>query len=181
MITAENIKTHTGASEIVVSASVRAVVPLPDRMWFEVPAGLSADVAVDADPFLPVLMILGMAHHLPLEVPEVSTELLQGCNRVMEILSAWSTKLGDSLRRIPIRASGRPQKRRGRAAGAFFSGGVDSTYTVLRNHDRYPPGDARRIGTWFWVTVWMWRWTITICSAEFSRRLTSSHRRMTSN
>ena len=34
---------------------------------------------------------------------------------------------------------------RGRAAGAFFSGGVDSTYTVLRNHDRYPPGDARRI------------------------------------
>ena len=145
LITVENIKTHTDASEIVLSASVRAPVPLPDRMWFGVPAGQSANVAADADPFLPVLMIVGMAHHLPLEVPEVSTELLHGCSRVMEIYEAWSTELGDSLRRMPIRASGRPRERRGRAAGAFFSGGVDSTYTVLRNHDRYPPGDARRI------------------------------------
>ena len=37
LITVENIKTHTDASEIVVSASVRAPVPLPDRMWFGYP------------------------------------------------------------------------------------------------------------------------------------------------
>ena len=145
LITAESVKLQTNESEIVVSAAVRSPVPLPDRMWFGLPPRLSAHVAVDADPFLPVLMIVGMAHHLAVEVPEVSTELLHGCRRIMEIYGAWSTALGDHLRPIPIRASTSPRQRSGRAAGAFFSGGVDSTYTLLCNHDRYPPGDARRI------------------------------------
>ena len=145
MITAESVKLQTNESDIVVSAAVRSPVPLPDRMWFGLPPRLSAHVAVDADPFLPVLMIVGMAHHLAVDVPDVSTELLHGCRRIMEIYGAWSTALGDHLRPIPIRASTSPRQRNGRAAGAFFSGGVDSTYTLLRNHDRYPPGDARRI------------------------------------
>ena len=85
LITAESVKLQTNESEIVVSAAVRAPVPLPESMWFGLPSRLSADVAVDADPFLPVLMIAGMAHHLAVEVPEVSTELLHGCRRIMEI------------------------------------------------------------------------------------------------
>jgi hypothetical protein len=145
LITVDNINTEIGGSGVVVAASIRASVPLPDRLWFEVPAAVSGDVAVDADPFLPILMLLGMAHHLPVEVPEASTELLDGCRRIMEIFERWSAEHGDDLRRIPIRARGRERERRGRAAGSFFSGGVDSVYTVLRNHDRYPPGDPRRI------------------------------------
>jgi hypothetical protein len=86
-----------------------------------------------------------MGHGAPIGMPEVSTELLGGCTRIMEIYDAWSTALGDDLRQVPIAAPTRPRLRTGRAAGAFFSGGVDSTYTLLRNHDRYPPGDARRI------------------------------------
>jgi hypothetical protein len=78
-------------------------------------------------------------------MPEVSTELLDGCTRIMEIYDAWSTALGDGLQRVPMTAATRPRPRTGRAAGAFFSGGVDSTYSLLRNHDRYPAGDARRI------------------------------------
>ena len=73
------------------------------------------------DPFLPVLMIVGMAHHLAVEVPEVSKDLLHGCRRIMEIYEAWSTGLGDHLRAIPIRASTSPRRRTGRVAGALFS------------------------------------------------------------
>jgi hypothetical protein len=145
MLTVDNIEIEVGSSEVVVSAAVRAPVPLPDRMWFRLPAELADGVAVDADPFLPVLTLIGMVQGLPIKVPEVSTELLHGCNQIMEIFERWSPEAGESFHRIPIQASTRPRARGGRAAGAFFSGGVDSTYTVLRNHDRYPVGDTRRI------------------------------------
>ena len=145
LVTAERITSERDRSEVVVSAAIRSSVDLPERMWFAVPARFDGDVAVDGDPFLPVLALVGMGHRVPIEMPEVSTELLDGCTRITEIYDGWSTALGDGLRRVPIVAPTRPRPRTGRAAGAFFSGGVDSTYTLLRNHDRYPPGDARRI------------------------------------
>jgi hypothetical protein len=145
LVTAERIISERDRSEVVVSAMIRSHNDVPERMWFDLPAGFEGDVAVDGDPFLPVLALLGMRYHAGIEMPEVSTELRDGCTRIMEIYDAWSTALGDTLRRVPIAAPTRPRPRTGRAAGAFFSGGVDSTYTLLRNHDRYPPGEARRI------------------------------------
>ena len=145
MVTAEKITSERDRSEVIVSAAIRSSVDLPERVWFALPARFDAEVAVDGDPFLPLLALVGMKHGAPVEMPEVSTELLDGCTRIMEIYDAWSAALGDDLRRMPIAAPTQPRPRTGRAAGAFFSGGVDSTYTLLRNHDRYPPGDARRI------------------------------------
>ena len=145
VITAEKIRSERDGEEVTLSAAIRSDVDLPERMWFSVPAEFEDDVAVDGDPFLPVVAVVGMAHRMPIEMPEVSTELLDGCTRIAEIFDAWSTALGDGLRTAPISAPTRRRARSGRAAGAFFSGGVDSTYTLLRNHDRYPPGDPRRI------------------------------------
>jgi hypothetical protein len=145
VIAAERIGSERDGSEVVVSAAIRSGAVLPERMWFAVPAEYEGEVAVDGDPFLPVLAVAGMAHRVPVEIAEVSEELLAGCTKIVEIFDTWSTALGDGLRAVPISASTRPRSRSGRAAGAFFSGGVDSTYTLLRNHDRYPPGDPRRI------------------------------------
>ena len=145
VITAEKIRRERDGAELVVSATIRSAVDLPDRMWFSLPPEFERDVAVDGDPFLPVVTLVGMAHRLPIEMPEVSTELLDGCTRIAAIFDAWSRELGDGLRAVPISAPTRRRSRSGRAAGSFFSGGVDSTYTLLRNHDRYPPGDPRRI------------------------------------
>ena len=145
MITAETIRSERDGAEVVISAAIRSGLNLPERMWFGVPAEFERDLAVEGDSFLPVVTLVGMAHRLPIEMPEVSTELLDGCTRIAEIFDTWSTTLGDGLRAVPISAPTRPRYRSGRAAGAFFSGGVDSTYTLLRNHDRYPPGDPRRI------------------------------------
>ena len=85
LVTAERITSERDRSEVVVSAAIRSSVDLPERMWFAVPARFDGDVAVDGDPFLPVLAIVGMGHHVPIEMPEVSTELLDGCTRIMEI------------------------------------------------------------------------------------------------
>jgi hypothetical protein len=145
VIAAERITCERDGSEVVVAAAIRSGAVLPERMWFGVPAEYEGEVAVDGDPFLPVLAVAGMAHRVPVEIPEVSEELLAGCTRIVEIFDTWSTALGDGLRAVPISAATRPRPRSGRAAGAFFSGGVDSTYTLLRNHDRYPHGDPRRI------------------------------------
>jgi len=142
VVTAEKITSERDRSEVVVSATIRSSVDLPERVWFSLPAGFDGDVAVDGDPFLPVFAVVGMKHGAPIEMPEVSTELLGGCTRIMEIYDAWSAALGDDLRRVAIAAPTRRRPRAGQAAGAFFSGGVDSTYTLLRNHDRYPPGDG---------------------------------------
>ena len=145
MVTTETIRSERDGTEVVVSAAIRSGVNLPERMWFAVPAAFERDVAVDGDPFLPVVTLVGMAHRLPIEMADVSSELLDGCTRIAEIFEAWSIALGDELRAVPIRTPAQPRYRSGRASGAFFSGGVDSTYTLLRNHDRYPPGDPRRI------------------------------------
>ena len=145
MVTAENIISERERSEVLVSAATHSPGDLPERMWFSLPDRFEGDVAADGDPFLPVLALVGMKHHAAISMPEVSTELRDGCTRIMEIYDAWSTELGDALRRVPIAAPTQPRPRTGQAAGAFFSGGVDSTYTLLRNHDRYPAGDARRI------------------------------------
>lgn len=104
MVTAERITSERERSEVVVSAVIRSRNDVPERMWFDLPAGFAGDAAVDGDPFLPVLALLGMRHHAGIEMPEVSTELRDGCTRIMEIYDAWSTELGDTLRRVPIAA-----------------------------------------------------------------------------
>jgi len=98
-------------------------------------ADLVLDEARAADAFVPALLLPAMAAREPLEiVPAASPRLLAELDRLQAIFASWFPR----YTRIEVRA--RPRDERGdptpAGVGAFFSGGVDSFYTLRRR----PPG-----------------------------------------
>ena len=85
------------------------------------------------EPFLVAALPIAMRAASSLSVPEpVSPRLLDSLPVAQEILATWS----DPLDPIEIDAPrGSPEHDRNRGAASFFSGGVDSFYTALRNRD----------------------------------------------
>jgi len=143
-VVVSNIRRTENSAGLTLSADLR----LPDcasrrELWFRLPSDLAPSVAAQGDPFLPVALVLARYLRRSLVVEsDVSTMLLAGARRIMEIQADWA---GGALPPIVIEATPAPRERRGTAAGLFFSGGVDSFYTLLRNVSRYPRTDARAI------------------------------------
>jgi hypothetical protein len=104
------------------------------RVWFRFQGVPSDQVSASGDPFLAGLLPFAMLGHVPLEIDgDVSEVLLSGTARIMSI---WRNSEPD-LRAVPIRAQ--PIRRtgpRGAGIGCFFSCGVDSFYTLLKNLER---------------------------------------------
>lgn len=139
-----DVELRDGAGGSRLSARVRdpeGVVP--DPIWFEIPSPLARAVA---DPFLLLLAPVAMQRRRPIRIDgSVSPGLLETVPKAMEVFARWSHAAGEGYPAVPVEASARHAHGRGAAAGAFFSAGVDSFYTLVRNHDRYPHGDSRRI------------------------------------
>jgi len=113
-----------------------------DRLWFRVPESYEDWVSRGAEPFLaallPAAMVLG--RRLKVEGAPVSPYFLHGCRQIIQLYHRWDPKLA----LVPVDAGclRAPQKPSGRAVGCFFTGGVDSCYTLLKNLDR-EDGDGR--------------------------------------
>ncbi len=93
-----------------------------------------------ADAFVPALLLPAMAAGEALEiVPPVSPLLLGHLSRLQAIFSAWFPHYAS----VEVSASPRSGAEPARAAGvgAFFSGGVDAFYTLLKSL-RGLPGEA---------------------------------------
>lgn len=119
---------------------------LLERLWFQVPSELAGSLTATADAFLPLLLLAAMRRAARLVIDgEVSAALLGMTPTIMEIFEQASEVIGQPMRRVAVEAQSRPWQGRGAAAGAFFSGGIDSFYTVLRNGARYERDDPRRI------------------------------------
>lgn len=121
---------------------------LPPRVWYEIPADAVGEPPLAAaDPFLPLLTVAAMKRGIPRVVLDgpVSPRLLETVPRIMDIFVRWGEATGIPMRRVVIEGQPMPAVRRGTASGAFFSGGVDSFFTLLRNRDRYPPTDCRHV------------------------------------
>lgn len=120
---------------------------LPERLWYELDEHHADLVRPHGDGFLPPLLAAAMARRRPLHIDgSVAAEHLEGSARVMEVHLRFSAAAGDALAGVAVTASRpRADDPRGAATGVFFSGGVDSFYTLLSNRARYPAGDARRI------------------------------------
>jgi hypothetical protein len=92
-----------------------------------------APVAAGSEPFLAASLLLAMRLAEPLAVPEpVSPRLLRGIERIQEIFRVWDRR----FRPVPVDArpaSGRPRWAGPRGVACFFSGGVDSFYTLLKH------------------------------------------------
>jgi 7-cyano-7-deazaguanine synthase in queuosine biosynthesis len=104
----------------------------PRQIWFRA-AGVPLAEA-SADPFVPAALVPAMRLGLPLHVEgSVSARLLRGTVRYQEILNAWYPE----LRVVPVTAAAAAGA--GAAAPAraiaFFTGGVDSSYTVRKHRD----------------------------------------------
>lgn len=93
----------------------------------------SAASGAVGDPFLTAALVPAMAMGIDaLEVrAPVSEGLLRHLTDAQEILGAWDSR----LRLVAVDAPLAPPSPRAPGVGAFFSGGVDSFYTVLRHLD----------------------------------------------
>lgn len=99
--------------------------------YFEFPRRYESYVAETADAFAIAMMLPSMAAGESLEVDSpVSESLLFNLTSIQEIFHAWFPQ----FQRVHIHAESRPDTGQSRAHGAatFFSGGVDSFYTLLK-------------------------------------------------
>jgi hypothetical protein len=87
-----------------------------------------------------------MSTGIPLVIEaEVSAMLLSAVRSIQDIYCLWEAERGRRLTRIEVSAQATVRPRQASSSAAFFSCGVDSFYTLLRNVRRYPPGDSRFI------------------------------------
>lgn len=146
-IVVDRIRLDENADGAILSCRLRVDgLDLPAELWYRFPREFASVVSVDGDPFLPVVMLVGMKERRDIVIEaEVSAKLLASSLRIMGIFHAWSEQAGDGLAVVDVEVPAAARQRRGSSTGAFFSCGVDSFYTLLRNHRRYPAGDSRLI------------------------------------
>jgi hypothetical protein len=111
--------------------------------FFAYPEAFEAFVVESADPFVPALLVPALHAGEPLEIdPPVSRLLLSRLPRVQDIYLSWFPPPAHPFRRIEVAARPRegPAGPPAAGVGAFFSGGVDSFFTLLRPR----PDPARR-------------------------------------
>jgi hypothetical protein len=100
------------------------------------PVAIAASEELDreSDAFLALGLLPAMTLGVPLRVPgEVSPRLLAGARRIQEVARLWIE--GGRIVEIEATSGAEPAQTEGRV-GAFFSGGVDSFYTVLTSRER---------------------------------------------
>jgi len=101
------------------------------EVWFRASQG---PLASGPEPFLAATLVPAMRAGGPLEIPTaVSPKLLDSTDKIQEIFHCWYP----DYKKIPIDAPGKPggAPPDGRGVGCFFSGGVDSYYSVLRHQE----------------------------------------------
>lgn len=105
-----------------------------EEYWFEVPAGVAESISDSGNAWLVALLPMAAALGEPLRVPlPVDRLLVRNLREVMVIWSGWFPR----LRVVPLEtlASSPPSVVMKRKTGMFFSGGVDSFYTLLHNEE----------------------------------------------
>ena len=100
--------------------------------WFEVPGPLAGFLSVSGNPWLACLLPLAVTLGEPLRISApLDTALHRGATELMHIGEGWSPH----LRAIPIEADVPgpvPVAPAPKRAMTFFSGGIDSFFTILR-------------------------------------------------
>ncbi|HUF28151.1 MAG TPA: hypothetical protein VMM18_14340 [Gemmatimonadaceae bacterium] len=122
-----------------------------EEYWFDVPRTQAGELSITGNLWLACLLPLAAQIGEPLRVPlGVDRPLLENANRLMCIWRAWYPELAVvSVEADPIECAPPVRPRR---AAAFFSGGVDSFFTVLRRRDVAPPSERAPIDDL--LTVW---------------------------
>ena len=103
-----------------------------EEIWLDVPESFASALSVTGDPFLAWLAPAAASTGEPLRLNfETDRDLLENIRHVMRVWRSWYPALRD------VEVDG-PHYRKAEAPAAriasFFTGGVDSFFTVLRHH-----------------------------------------------
>ena len=105
-----------------------------ETWWMEVPRAHRDQVCLTGEPWMVMLLPLAFSLGEPIELAlPVESKFLNSLQRVMAIWSSWYPQFRPIVLAAPTAAEERAKP--GRLVGAFFSGGVDSTYSVI-HHDQ---------------------------------------------
>jgi hypothetical protein len=129
--------------------------PGTEAYWFEVDEEHAGALSLSGSPWLACLLPLAvtLGQKLRLGAP-VDPLLFENAPRLMETWTTWYRKRFPHLRVVAIEAE-LEKAPRVRVAplktGAFFSGGIDSFYTILRNAELEDRSAFPRIDSLLWV------------------------------
>ena len=109
-----------------------AGLPNPFELWFRAPSRLEPYIDCAAgDALVPALLLPAMKVGEPLDISvPVSTKLLHATTRIETIFRCWEPRLSFVDVRAPRRET---PFAAGTEVGLFFSGGVDSSYSLTKN------------------------------------------------
>ncbi len=118
----------------------RVSVPITlDRRVYPVWFVASEDFGREADFLLPLTLPSAMVTGSRLKLPgTVSPQLLSAVPKIQDIFCLWGEEhWGVEFQRVPVHANVRSRPTADRASGVacFFSGGLDSFYTLLKHRD----------------------------------------------
>lgn len=101
------------------------------EIWYRFSSGPISDTH---DFLLPVCLVPAMTNQSSLKVPgQISAQLLRGVENIQQVFKTWNSKFTI----LEVETDGISQKRAepGGKVASFFSGGVDSAYTLLKHLD----------------------------------------------
>ena len=101
-----------------------------ELLWFELPASLAAEVSTSGNPWLVALLPIAVWLQEPLRLPvPVDPVLLENCRAIMGVWHSWHRKRPPITIEADVRDA--PALSNARGTGLFFSGGVDSFYSLI--------------------------------------------------
>ncbi|MEN6301512.1 MAG: hypothetical protein ABFD96_02245 [Armatimonadia bacterium] len=115
----------------------------PYELWYRFPSALQEYISADnGDPFLPALLPPAMAVGEPLQIEApVSAQLLAAVPQIQDIYTCWQPNFSRIAVEAPVRRPASPCPPPA-ARGLFFSLGVDSFYSLLKNVRDHPDDEA---------------------------------------
>jgi hypothetical protein len=130
-ILVNNISQHYRDNYYELTATLHNQTASQD-IWFRT---THSPVTTLADPFVPIALLPAMSQNLRLSIDApISTCLLRGAMRVQHLQQFWDKSLSlVELNLQPQPLSDLSDPREKDAVGAFFSGGVDSFYTLKKH------------------------------------------------
>ena len=117
----------------------------PFTLWHRYPAACAPWLRPDnGDPWLAALLLAAMARRERLVVPApVSARLAASVPTLQDVFATFRPATYARVEvEVPVRAEPLPAPEAAPAVGLFFSMGVDSTYSLLKNRRGHPAGEA---------------------------------------
>jgi hypothetical protein len=132
-----DVRVQAGAGHSALIGRIAAEgAARPLELFFRVPSRFASMLTDRADAFLPALLVPALLRREPLQLdPPVSGRLLRAHPRVQDLLTTWYPR----LRHVPVTATAAPVEAATpapadpRVVAAFFTGGIDSCFTLIKN------------------------------------------------